>query len=51
MKIYFTLPTATFKEAAKVIDFSEDFICFFFRKTQLDIECWYADIFANIDSL
>ena len=37
MKIYFTLPTATFKETAKVID-SEDFICFLFTKIPLDVE-------------
>ena len=35
LKIYFTLPTATFREAAKVIDFSKDFICFFFIKIPL----------------
>ena len=32
LKLYFTLPTATFKETAKVIDFSKGFICFLFRK-------------------
>ena len=32
LKIYFTLATVTFKETAKVNDFSKDFICFLFRK-------------------
>ena len=31
LKMYFTLPAATFKETAKVIDFSEAFICDLFR--------------------
>ena len=35
LKIYFTLPTATFKETAKVIDFSKVFTCFLFRKIPL----------------
>ena len=35
LKIYFALPTATFKVTAKVIDFSKSFICFLFRKIPL----------------
>ena len=32
LKIYIMLPIATFKETAKVVDFSKGFICFVFRK-------------------
>ena len=35
LQIDFTLPTTTFKENAKVIDFSKGFICFLFRNTPL----------------
>ena len=32
LKVYFTLPNATFKVTAKVIGFSKGLICFLFRK-------------------
>ena len=35
LKMYFTLPTATFKENAKVIDFSKGFICSVLRNSPL----------------
>ena len=35
LKIYFTLPTLTYKETAKVIDFSKGLIFFLFSKIRL----------------
>ena len=48
LKIYFTLPTAAFKETAKLIDFSKDFICFLFTEIALHRTCILNNLMAIV---